>query len=210
MVFDCFISDQTTVERHPQILEHEAFFHSNSLFNFCRASRGFRDIGVRFLYRSVCIRNGRNPTHFDRALEKKPAHARRLHYTNGPSHPYGSHDAGHSSAHDLDISMRILPQLKGLRLISLCMPHDELRLLSCWLSSLATEKQWPSLEAFIFQSYGDSRDMNTILGMAWIKLPNLVQALTFCFNGLQNICLPPRIPFSLPKASNISTWRVSR
>ncbi|KAK7924368.1 hypothetical protein PG985_006422 [Apiospora marii] len=176
MVFDYFISDQTTEERRPQTLENEASFHSSSLLNFCRASRRSCDIGARFLYRSICI-NGRNLAGFDRALEKKPEladHVQRFHYTNGTYNAFGVRNSGRSSTHVLFIVMRVLSRLKQLRLVSLCMSHNELHLLSGMLSSLATEKQWPSLEAFIFQSYEDPEETNALPRMVYIKLPNLL------------------------------------
>ena len=158
IIFDRFISDQTKEERHPQTLENQAFCHRSSLLNFCRVSKRSCDIGARFLYQSICI-NGRNLIDFDLTLGEKPELAdlvQRFRYTNEPSELCGFRSSYPSSAHDLVIVMRVLSRLKRLQLVSLYIPLDELHRLSGELSSLATEKQWPSLKACIFQSYVDT------------------------------------------------------
>ncbi|KAK7951002.1 uncharacterized protein PG986_006730 [Apiospora aurea] len=204
-VFGCLICDQETAERHPETWASQTLLDSGSLLNFCRASKRFHDIGLPILYQSVFIQHDKNLDSFSDALDKKPeqaAHVQHLYSRKWSSNTDGSLSSGNGLYSVTNRLMRVLQHPINPRCVALFMPDQELRALSHRICCLAAKKKWPSLRTLIFQSYGGSKKRDFPPQMVYIKLPDPVRKLTFCFRGPQNICIPPKLsfPYSLPRS----------
>ncbi|KAK7988392.1 hypothetical protein PG990_005237 [Apiospora arundinis] len=202
LVFSYLIPGQRTTKRLEELVS-QAPLLSNSLLAFCRASKDFFDLGLLFLYDTICIRSYKDIGNFVLGLWREPQlrnYVKRLYWVKARFNRRDFQYPDERLHAHLGPLGYILQVLEHTRVVSLTLPLDEVHMIAPWMNHLTATKTWTPPRTLIFQSY-DVPGVTGLPEMPYIKLPGAMKKFVYCFKGVSNICLSPTVRF--PSPSNL-------